>query len=372
MSRPRPGPRPLVLCLVAALGAACSRSSSPDAGAARPDAGPAARAGDAGQDPCAELTAEQRTLVVARVGESTLTLCDFAQRMNLQNQYLRARFQAPEQRRALLRAWVDAELLAHEARARGLDQDPAVRHAITAQLARQLESELRGQVPPPVITDADVERYYEEHRSEYATPEQVRASHVVLPSRERAERVLAEARAHAEDDAFWRELVRRESSDPATREIGGDLGFFTPEGGQTVPAEVARAAFALRTTGEVAAQVVASAHGGPNRAPGFHVVRLVARREALHRTLDEVRRPIRNRLWRERFDAAQEAAVRTVMERLRREAQVTVNDEALAQVRIEVPPGVAPALPGVPPASPMVRPGIVPPPAAAGAPGGSR
>jgi peptidyl-prolyl cis-trans isomerase C len=312
-------------------------------------------------------------MVVARVGESTLTLCDFARRIGMQNQYLRARFSAPEQRRALLRAWVDSELLAAEARARGLDRDPAVRHAITSQLARQLESELRGQVQPPVITEAEVERYYNEHRAEYDTPEQVRASHIVTGSRAQAERILAEARAHASDDSFWRELARRESADAATRDIGGDLGFFTQDGGQTVPPEVARAAFALRNPGDVSPQVVESAHGGPGHGPGFHVVRFVARREALHRTLDEVRRPIRNRLWRERFDAAQDEAVRSLIQRLRREARVTIDEGALAQVRLDLPPpGTPAAIPGAPPASPLVPPGVVPPPPAAGAPGAPR
>lgn len=323
---------------------------------------------DAGRDPCADLTPEQRRAVVARVGDSTLTLCDFARRINMQNQYLRARFAAPEQRRALLRAWVDSEILAAEARARGLDREPAVRHAITTQLARQLETEVRSQVPPPVITEAEVERYYQEHRNEYDTPEQVRASHIVLTNRARAEQVLAEARAHASDDAYWRELVRRETVDNATRDIGGDLGFFTQDGGNSVPPEVARAAFALRTPGEVAPHVVESARGGPNHSPGYHIVRFVARREALHRTLDEVRRPIRNRLWRERFDAAQDEAVRSLVERLRRQARITIDEQALAQVRIDVPsPGTPAALPGVPPGSPLVPPPSVPPPAAPGA-----
>ena len=293
---------------------------------------------DAGQDPCATLTPEQRTTVVARVGDSTLTLCDFAQRISMQNQYLRARFQAPEQRRALLRSWVDAELLAVEAHNRGLDHDPSVQHAITSQLARQLETDLRAGVQAPEVSDADVLAYYTAHRTEYDTPEQVRASQIVLPTRERADHLLADVQAHAADDAYWREAVRRESTDPITRQTGGDLGFFALQGAATVTPEVAVAAFALHHPGEIATQVIESVGGGPNRGHGYHIVRFIARRDALHRTIDEVRRAIHNRLWREQFDRAQNEAVHTLIERLRAQTPVTIDDNALAQIRIDLPP----------------------------------
>ena len=68
-----------------------------DAAAARPDAAVAAADGGAGRrvDPCAILEPSQRDLVVARVGDQSLTLCDFTRRVNSQNPYLRARFNAP-------------------------------------------------------------------------------------------------------------------------------------------------------------------------------------------------------------------------------------------------------------------------------------
>lgn len=331
-----------VLVLVGLAAAACNpRRHVGNGGAHAADGSSPPRAHatvpDAGQDPCATLTAEQRGTVVARVGSSTLTLCDFAQRINLQNQYLRARFQAPEQRRALLRSWVDSELLAVEARNRGFDRDPSVQHAIVSQLARLLETEVRAGVTATEVSDADILAYYTQHGAEYDTPEQVRAAHIVVGSRDRAERVLAEVRAHATDDAFWREAVRRETADGVTRETAGDLGFFGPQGGSTVAHEVAAAAFAMHQIGEISAQVVESAHGGPNHAAGFHVVRFVARRDALHRSLDAVRSAIRNRLWRERFDRAQDDAVRGVVERLRAQTPIQIDESVLAQIHLDLP-----------------------------------
>jgi hypothetical protein len=55
-----------------------------------------------------------------------------------------------------------------------------------------------------------------------------------------------------------------------------------------------------------------------------------------------VRRPIRNRLWRERFDTAQESVVRDLLQQLRSRAAVSVNEAALAQVHIQAEPQQTP------------------------------
>ncbi|MFO0648434.1 MAG: peptidyl-prolyl cis-trans isomerase [Polyangiales bacterium] len=230
----------------------CDRGNAPRRpdGAAR-DASVAA-ASDGGprrEDPCDILEPAQRGLVVARVGDQTLTLCDFAKRINSQNPYLRARFTAPEQRRALLQSWLDSELLAAEARERHLDDAPEVRRSVTMQLARQLEREVRNGVPQPEVSDAEVRAYFDAHRSEYETEPQVRASQIALASRAEADALLAELRAHPDDDGLFRERARRLSTDAASRAADGDMGFFGRAGGAGVEPEVASAAFALTRTG---------------------------------------------------------------------------------------------------------------------------
>ncbi len=347
--------------LVIVLGAGCGGCKRPpapraDAAVARaptPDAG-----GPRRDDPCENLDAAQRDLVVARVNDQVLTLCDFNRRMGHNNPYLRARFNAPEQRRALLQSWVDSELLAAEAHSRGLDDEPEVRRFVTLQLARRLEAATRAEVPAPTVTDAEVRAFYDAHQSEYVTEAQVRASQIVLPTRAAADALLTELRAHPDDDALFRERVRRLSVDPDSRAADGDLGFFPQAGGASVAPEVAAAAFALQRNGQLGEQVVESAHGGPNRGPGFHLVRLTARRDALHRTLEEETRRIRARLTREKRDAAEEAAMRALVERLRTATPVQIDEAALAAVQVTPAPGVAPALMG-----PLPTGVLAPPPA---------
>ena len=340
-------------CPKAPPGAGIQRDAAP-----RADAAVAAADGGAGRrvDPCAILEPSQRDLVVARVGDQSLTLCDFTRRVNSQNPYLRARFNAPEQRRALLQAWIDAELLAAEAHSRGLDDEPEVRRFVTLQLARRLDAATRAEVPAPAVTDAEVRAYYDAHQRDYVTEAQVRASQIVLPTRAAADATLAELTAHPDDDAMFRERVRRLSVDPDSRAADGDLGFFPQAGGGSVPPEVAGAAFALQRNGQLADRVVESAHGGPNRGPGFHIVRLTARRDALHRTLEEETRRIRALLLRQKLNAAQEAAVTALVTRLRGSTTVTIDEAALGRVRVDAQPQAAEG-------------GVVAPPALMGGPG---
>lgn len=93
--------------------------------------------------------------------------------------------------------------------------------------------------------------------------EQVHARHILLPTRERAEEVLARLQS-GEDFAY---LAREYSEDISSRETGGDMGFF-PRG--VMPPEVEDVAFSLEV-GEVS-QIVQSQFG-------FHVLQVLEREE---------------------------------------------------------------------------------------------
>ena len=323
-------------CPKARIGASnlhADATAAADAAVAEGDGGVARRV-----DPCAILEPSQRDLVVARVGDQSLTLCDFTRRVNSQNPYLRARFNAPEQRRALLQSWVDAELLAAEAQQRGLDREPEVRRAVIIQLARRLEQTTRDAVQTPTVTDAEVRSYYDAHRAEYDTDAEVRASQIVLNTRAEAERLLVDVRAHEADDAYFRAQVRAHSVDVPSQAREGDLAFFPRSGGAAVLPEVAEAAFGMQRNGQILERVVESAHGGVNHGAGFHVIRLTARRDALHRTIDDEQQRIRRRLLNEKLNAAQEAAVASLLTRLRGSTAVSIDEAALGRVRVDARP----------------------------------
>lgn len=93
--------------------------------------------------------------------------------------------------------------------------------------------------------------------------EQVHARHVLLPTREEAEEVLARLQA-GEDFAY---LAREYSEDISSRENGGDVGFF-PRG--VMPPEVEEVAFSMEI-GETS-EIVETEFG-------FHIVQVLEREE---------------------------------------------------------------------------------------------
>ncbi|MEZ4248420.1 MAG: peptidylprolyl isomerase [Polyangiales bacterium] len=287
---------------------------------------------DDGPWPRHGLTREQAAEVVARVGDTTITAGDVAEALAEQSPYLRARFNSPERRREFLDNLVRFELLAQEAERRGLDESPEVQRTRKQMMIQQL---LRERVEDVVtlssVSDADVEAYYESHRDEFNKPEQVRASHIFMRDRAKADRVLRQILASPDDILLFRRLAEENDEDPETSQGSrrGDLRFFSRDGSredaEAIAPEVAEAAFSIADIGGVHPTLVAA--GG-----GFHVVKLTGRRAALSRTLDESRRPIQNRLWRER----REAAVDDLVQRLRREANVNENVAALESVQIDL------------------------------------
>lgn len=93
--------------------------------------------------------------------------------------------------------------------------------------------------------------------------EQVHARHILLPTKERAEEVLARLEG-GEDFAF---LAREYSEDISSRESGGDMGFF-PRG--VMPPEVEGGAFSL-AVGEIS---------GIIESPfGFHILQVLEKEE---------------------------------------------------------------------------------------------
>lgn len=309
------------LFLAILLATACGGGSrTPDAGTRT---GPARVHG---------LTEAERREVLAHVGSKDITLGEFADRLAAQSPYLRARYNSPERRRELLDNMIRFELLAQEAERRGYQREPEVARAESQALVQELlEREIDARLRPTDITSDEIAAYYRAHPEEFDQPEQVRASHIRTADRATAQRLLTQLLAAPSDDALFTRLVRESSNDGTTRESGGDLRFFSrpangvrPEGAP--PNEVAEAAFALANVGDLSPRVVQSAEG-------FHIVKLIARRQAMHRTLEEVERPIQNRLYRERRESMQRALV----ERLRRQANVREDDSALANVHIDVP-----------------------------------
>jgi parvulin-like peptidyl-prolyl isomerase len=168
------------------------------------------------------------------------------------------------------------------------------------------------------VSDDDVKRYYEQNLRQLGAERKVRASHIfvaipggstaaVVEARRRFAGGLVE-RARAGED--FAKLARQYSEDPATRAEGGDLGYF---GRGMLPAPVEEVVFAM-DPGDVR---------GPIRAErGFHVIKLVDRKDEAARPLEEIKDQLREQL----FQQGIEKQTRIWLQELRKRANVEVRD----------------------------------------------
>ena len=143
------------------------------------------------------------------------------------------------------------------------------------------------------VTDADVEKFYKEHQSEYETPRQVRASHVLIrvpetggsEGEDKARAKAADVIRRAKAGADFGKLAQEVSEDTATAPRGGDLGLVGK--GEMVP-QFEQALFALKK-GEISPE--------PVRTPfGFHAIKVVDIQEASRKPVKEVAAQIKSRL----------------------------------------------------------------------------
>ncbi len=280
----------------------------------------------------AGLSSEQAARVVAKVGDKTITLGDFARTLDRMDQFDRLRYQTKERRRELLDEIVDVELLAAEARRRGLDKSPEVEDAVRQVLRDAILSEARQGLPAPAeIPAEEVRAYYEANIDRFREPERRRVGAIALADKKEAEKVL-KAALKATTPAGWGELVQK-SGGPAKPQgapvdLAGDLGFVgppdDPKGASgKVPEPVRAAVFQIASAGEVLDHLV--------EADGkYYVVRMNGLTAGHSRTLAEADRSIRVALLQQKMqdlDKALEAD-------LRAKFPVAIDEQALAKVKL--------------------------------------
>ena len=197
---------------------------------------------------------------------------------------------------------VKIKLLAQEARRRKLDQTPQFQTQITFQGENLLAGLLfQDMAATAKIDDAELHKYYDEHKSEY---EQTKARHILIRFKGSAVPLKPDQKDLTEEEALakaqeirqkllaggdFAAIAKNDSDDVGSAAQGGELGFF--KHGQMVP-PFEQAAFA-QPVGKVSEPVKSQF--------GYHVI-LVEAREA--KSFDEMRPQIEKQM---RPEAAQRA-----------------------------------------------------------------
>ncbi len=288
------------------------------------------------------LTPEQAKQTLAKVGDETITLGDYAAALEHMDQFDRLRYQSVERRKELLDEMITVKLLAKEATDKGYDKDPIAQQEMRAILRDSMLAEARKNAPAPAdVPEAEVRAWYEAHRAEYRDPERRRISVIVVRDEATARDVLAAAKKN-NNPTQWGELVRAKSLDPQARanvpvDLAGDVGIVSPPGdprgeNARVPEEVRAAAFEIAEIGGTSDKVVTS-HGK------LYVVRLTQKLPPHERTYEEAERSIRVKLSQDKLRAKEDELIAE----LRKSVKVEIDEGALGTVKIDMGDGGGPA-----------------------------
>jgi peptidyl-prolyl cis-trans isomerase D len=170
--------------------------------------------------------------------------------------------------------------------------------------------------PQVRLSQREIERAYNDNIQMYTTPEQVRASHILLKTGEgkdeaavkaKAEQVLKEAKAPGADFAA---LAKKYSEDEASAKNGGDLDYFSR--GRMLP-EFEEAAFTLEP-GQTSDLV--------KTQEGFHIINVTDKKPATTKTLDEVKTQIVEQLTWERAQARASQLADSLEQQIRKPADL--------------------------------------------------
>lgn len=187
---------------------------------------------------------------------------------------------------------------------------------------------LEKAVAPQIhVSDADVRAFFAKNHAQFDKPEQVHARHILVADLKTADMIEAKLKAGGDFAA----LAKQYSTDPSSKDRGGDLGYFGR--GQMVP-QFQDAAFGAKV-GTITA---------PVKSPfGYHIIQVLDKKPAQKATFDSVKDQIKQQLTQQ-----QEAqAIPAFLQQLRGTAKIDVFDnrykDAFPQVAPLPPTGAAPA-----------------------------
>lgn len=202
-------------------------------------------------------------------------------------------------------------------KARGLTESD-VKQALREQII--LDKALAKDV---TITPAQIKQYFDKNHAAFDKPEQVKARHILVGNIATANKVEAALKSGQN----FSDLAKQYSTDPGSKDKGGELGFFRR--GQMVPA-FDKVAFTL-PIGQISQ---------PVKSPfGYHIIQVEARQPGMKATLDNSKQRITDMLRQQ-----QEAPlIQPFLQGLQQKANIQVNDQRFADLFPSPPPSMAPS-----------------------------
>lgn len=246
----------------------------------------------------------QDATVVAKVGDLEITQSELDLAIaNLDPQLA----QLPDEQKkvAALSGAIDVKLLAANASAAGLQDDPEYKRRMDFIAERELHNAFFKKNVVDAVTEDEVKARYEKEIAALPKQEEVRARHILVKTEEEAKQIITDLDAGKD----FIEIAKEKSTDPNKTE-GGDLGYFSK--GRMVP-EFEEVAFSLEK-------------GTYTKTPvqtqfGFHVILLEDKRDAPPPAFEAVEQQVRQLVMRDKY--------LELIEKAKTEQKIEIVDEAL-------------------------------------------
>lgn len=151
----------------------------------------------------------------------------------------------------------------------------------------------------------DAQAYYDANKDQFKVADQVKAKHILVKDEETAKKVI-EKLDSGEDFA---KLAKEYSTDPGTKDNGGELGYFTAD---AMVKEFSDATFALNV-GEYTKTPVKTSYG-------YHVILSEDKKAAHDQTFDEVK----DQLTQQLKDQEVEAKINELLTKLKKDEKTKI------------------------------------------------
>lgn len=207
------------------VGATLVAQQTGNPGAAQGQPGAAAPAA-----PAAPAVPVDPNKVVLKVGESTMTAAQYEEFCDSLPQEVQFMARGPAKRR-VGEDLVKLKVLAAEAKRKGLDQTPKFKQQVALMIENALAGALIADMQGALVSDQEIQKYYDEHKNEY---ERATARHILIGvgpetglSDAQAKAKADEVRARIQKGEDFAALAKAHSADPGSKEDGGLLQPFT-------------------------------------------------------------------------------------------------------------------------------------------------
>ncbi|MFN3396237.1 MAG: peptidylprolyl isomerase [Thermodesulfovibrionales bacterium] len=261
---------------------------------------------------CTKKTEQKAGTYVAKVGKTLITEADVEKEFKNLPPQIQKVFEGKEGREKFIDELVKKEMLYQEAKSRGLENDAEYKQKLEdfkklTMISLLLQKEIEDKVK---VGDNDAKAYYDSHKEEFMTNNQIRASHILVKTEEEAKSIFNDVKKGAD----FAKLAQSKSIDSGSAKNGGDLGYFSR--GQMVP-EFESVAFKLKV-GEISKPV--------RTQYGYHIIKVTEKKEGKPIEFDKIKDLVIQKLTAEK----QKEVFDSYIEGLKKKYNAEIKKEALS------------------------------------------